>query len=95
MEDKQVIVINKFPEEFVEIFNPEDKSMGLINESQMIDIQCQIAEKRLNGYYIMIGDLKCLIDEEGELSNWDDKTFDRDYQLLLRLKRIQAKSNKL
>jgi hypothetical protein len=86
------ILINHFDEEFVELFNPLNKSLGLINKYQLLDIQCQIAEKRLDGYYVMIKDLKCPIDNQGELQNWDDKTFDRKYRMLLLLKQIQEKN---
>jgi hypothetical protein len=83
------ILIKPFNEEFVELFNPLNQFLGFINELQLLDVQCQIAEKRLNGYYVMIKDLKCLIDNQGEIQNWDDKTFHRKYQMLLKLKQIQ------
>lgn len=44
---KENILINSFDEEFVELFNPLNQSLGLINELQLLDIQCQIAEKRV------------------------------------------------
>ena len=83
------ILIKPLKEEVVELFNPLNQFLGFINELQLLDIQCQIAEKRLNGYYVMIKDLKCLIDNQGEIQNWDDKTFDRKYRMLLKLKQIQ------
>lgn len=42
----------------------------------------------------MIGDLKCEIDNQGELQKWDEKTFNRDYKILLRLRKIQSKYEK-
>jgi hypothetical protein len=91
-ESNENILINYFDEEFVELFNSLNKSLGLINKYQLLDIQYQIAEKRLDGYYVMIKDLKCPIDNQGELQNWDNKTFDREYQMLLKLKQIQEKN---
>lgn len=91
-EPNENILINHFDEEFVELFNPLNKSLGLINKYQLLDIQCQIAEKRLYGYYITIKDLKCPIDNQGEIQNWDDNTFDRKYRMLLKLKQIQEKN---
>ena len=91
-EAAEYILINYFDEEFVELFNSLNISLGLINKYQLLDIQYQIAEKRLDGYYVMIKDLKCSIDNQGELQNWDNKTFDREYQMLLKLKQIQEKN---
>jgi hypothetical protein len=91
-EAAEYILINYFDEEFVELFNSLNISLGLINKYQLLDIQYQIAEKRLDGYYVMIKDLKCPIDNQGELQNWDNKTFDREYQMLLKLKQIQEKN---
>jgi hypothetical protein len=91
---KQEITINQFPSESVELFNKSNKSLGLINECQLLDIQCQIAEKRLEGYYVRMGDLKCEIDSCGELKDWDGVTFYREYVLLTKLRRIQQKHGK-
>lgn len=92
--EQEKITINQFPSESVELFNQNNKSLGLINECQLLDIQCQIAEKRLEGYYVRMGDLKCEIDSCGELKDWDGVTFYREYILLTTLRRIQQQYGK-
>lgn len=91
---QEEVTINQFPSESVELFNQNNKSLGLINELQLLDVQCQIAEKRLEGYYVKMGNLKCEIDNCGELEDWDGVTFHREYVLLTKLKRIQQKHGK-
>jgi hypothetical protein len=88
-QETESIVIKNFDEEFVELFNPMNKSLGFINETQLLDIQCQIAEKQLKGYYVMVSNLKCEIDSEGEIQNWDNKTFKKAIDLVYKLRRIQ------
>jgi hypothetical protein len=90
----QEVTINQFPLESVELFNQDNKSLGLINELQLLDVQCQIAERQLEGYYAMMGNLKCEIDNCGELKDWDGVTFHREYMLLTKLRRIQQRHGK-
>jgi hypothetical protein len=94
MNKQEEVTIKQFPLEVVELFNPYNRSLGLVNETQLIDVQCQIAEKRLEGYSIRIGSIKYEIDNCGELTEWDEVLFYREYTLLVKLKRIQQRNGK-
>lgn len=68
---EEPIKIREIKEIISELYNPEDKFLGIINsDKQLNDIRIQIAEKGLNGYYIKWRDNKIFIYKDGNLSSW-------------------------
>jgi len=66
-----MITINKFKQIKVNLFDPNDILIGKIsNIEELSDIQYQICELDLSGYYIMFNDKKIFIDKNGNLQNW-------------------------
>lgn len=89
-----MIKVKDFKEEFINLYSPDDKLISRINKSQMLDIQCQICENNLTGYYLISDNgIKSIIDKNGELDNFEDGLFDTHYKLLLKLKHLQSDKN--
>lgn len=78
-----MIKINKIIPQTVELFNPQDESMGFINEYEFNDIRIQIKEQQAEGYYCMFNGKKFNIDKNGRSKDWFKGFFDlHDNQLL-------------
>lgn len=89
------IKINHFDREYVKLFSPDDKFIGDVDELQLLDIQCQICEKNLSGYYVVYPNGVGNIDTDGEIDfTQDDNYFNTKWNLLLRLKKLQKDKNK-
>lgn len=73
---KKEATVNKIVPQEVEVFNPDDKSLGFVNEYEFNDLRVQIAENKLEGYYVMYNDIKHPIDKNGRIENWSQGLFD-------------------
>jgi hypothetical protein len=83
-----MIQINKITPQTAELFNPDDESMGLINEYEFNDIRIQIKNEQAEGYYLIFEDEACVIDKNGRLDYWPEGFFDLfDKQLSELIKR--------
>ena len=86
-----MIKVNKYPEQRVQVFTPKDKSLGLVNYNELLDIQVQISEQELVGYYVLYNDEKITIDELGQLKTWPDGMFDTQQKLFAKLWKNRTK----
>ena len=78
MEEEQVkVVVNHITPQTVEFFDPQDNSLGFVNEYTFGDVKVQIAENRLSGYYVKFEGRKLRIDHFGTLE--DLKSFINSY----------------
>ncbi len=75
----------KYKRNEVEIIDPEGKSLGFADEFTLNDIQCQIAEQKLEGYICKWNDIVLTINPKGELSDWPTGMFDLTQLLFARL----------
>lgn len=88
------IKINHFDREYVKLFSPDDKFIGDVNELQLLDIQCQICEKNLSGYYVVYPNGVGNIDSDGEIDHVPDDLFKRELDFVFKLRRLQKDKNK-
>jgi len=88
------IKINHFEREYVKLFSPDDKFIGDVDELQLLDIQCQICEKNLSGYYVVYPNGVGNIDTDGEIDHVPDDLFKRELDFVFKLRRLQKDKNK-
>lgn len=75
-ENKEVVHINRITPQTVEVFTPKGRSMGFVNEYEFNDLRVQIAENKLEGYYVMYNNIKHPIDKNGRIEDWSQGLFD-------------------
>jgi hypothetical protein len=80
-----MISINKITPQTVELFNPQNESMGFINEFEFNDIRIQIKKQCVEGYYCLFQGIKCEIDRNGKVKKWPDGFFDLHEKQLMEL----------
>ena len=81
-----MIKINRIEPQVVELFNPEDISMGFINEYEFNDICIQIKQQKLDGYYCIYNNEIFRINNDGRSNDWFEGFFDtieKQYSKLL------------
>jgi hypothetical protein len=52
-------------------------------------LRCQIAEQKLNGYYLIFNDQKISIENNGKIINWVNGLYDTNELLFARLFKAQ------
>ncbi len=81
-----MVKINKIVPQTVQLFDPSDNLMGLINEYEFADIRIQIKKNKIEGYYILYNNIKVFINSDGFINHWPDGLFDlllKSYNKLL------------
>ena len=73
-----MIKVRKFKTCYVQVFNPDGSLLCLADEHTFMDIRCQIAEKKLEGYTYNFNGKKGTINNIGECSEWFKGMFDLD-----------------
>ena len=86
-----MIKINKIEPQVVEHFNPNGESLGFLNELESTDLRCQIAEHKVEGYYLMFNNEKIPITSNGRINIWPDMLYDQTEKQLTRLFKGQRK----
>jgi hypothetical protein len=72
----QKIVINKIEPQTVELYTPDNISLGFVNEYEFNDIRIQIKQKQVDGYYCMFNGHRFNIDKNGRSKDWVVGFFD-------------------
>jgi len=67
-----MVKINKIILPEYEVFDPNNNSIGFVNEIDILDLRLQIRENNLEGYYIKFNNIIIRIDNEGGLENYPD-----------------------
>ena len=62
-----MIQVNKIIPQTVELFNPDNISMGFVNQYELFDIAVQIKQHKAIGYYVVFNNEKLEITEEGRI----------------------------
>ena len=84
-----MIQINKYEPQVVEHFGPDGNSLGFLNEYESLDLRCQIAENKAEGFYLIFNDKKHLIQSNGKILPWPWDLFDTLSKLFSRLFKAQ------
>lgn len=79
------INIRKITPLTVECFDPNNNSLGFINEYEFLDLRIQIKNAKAKGYYCVFNNEKLFINIDGSLSNWPNGFFDTIENLLINL----------
>ena len=89
-----MIQVNKHEPQVVEHFDPNGNSLGFLNEYESLDLRCQIAENKAEGYYLIFNDEKYPIQSNGRISHWPYGLFDTLSGLFSRLFKAQKNEEK-
>lgn len=84
-----MIQINKYEPQVVEHFGPDGNSLGFLNEYENLDLRCQIAENKADGYYLMFNGKKYPIQLDGKILNRPYGLYDTLSVLFSRLFKAQ------
>lgn len=78
------IKVNKIEPYTCEAFDPQDNSLGFLNEYEFNDLRIQIRKAEAEGYYMKREDGEiCVINSKGKLANWPRGFYDTtEYQLM-------------
>lgn len=71
-----MIQINKIVPMTCEAFDPQDKSLGFINEYEYFDLRIQVMELQIDGYYLIFNDIKINIESSGNIDRCPIGFFD-------------------
>ena len=85
-----MIKVRKFKNNLVKIYNPSGDLLCEANEYTLNDIQCQIAENKLEGFTYEWEDKKGTINNRGELSNWFYGMFDLTQKMYCKLFKLRS-----
>jgi hypothetical protein len=82
---------NKIDVQVFEHFDPQDKSLGFLNDYENLDLRAQIAKAKMSGYYLMFKGEKIMIQPNGKISplNWVEGLYDMQERLLCELFKAQ------
>ena len=84
-----MIQVNKYEHQVVEHFDSDDNSLGFLNELEHLDLRCQIAEEKAEGYYLIFNDEKVFIRSNGKIEQWSIDLYDTNLMLFSRLFKAQ------
>ena len=84
-----MIKVNKYEVQTVEHFDNNGNSLGFLNEWESTDLRCQIAEQKVNLYYLVFDGLKIQIEPNGKINDWVSGLYDINEILLARLFKAQ------
>lgn len=89
-----MLKINKYLEERVALYSPDNVKLGDVNQDELLDFRVQIATNKVEGYYILhANNEKTTFDSEGEVDSWHNDTFETTIKLVMKLRRIQKQNN--
>lgn len=87
------IHIKRLTPERVDLYNPSDMMMAtLFNEHELMHVRTQVAEKNLEGYYIVWKDKKVKILPDGEMEYWPEGLYDIGEKLFVELLKAKKKN---
>ena len=79
MEEQVKVVVNHITPQTVELFDPQDNSLGFVNEYELGDVKIQIAKYKLSGYYVKFEGRRLRIDHFGTLEDYPNGFFDTNF----------------
>ena len=85
MEEQVKVVVNHITPQTVELFDPQNNSLGFVNEYELGDVKIQIAKYKLSGYYVKFEERKLRIDHFGTLEDYPNGFFDTNFNHNMKL----------
>lgn len=87
------IIINRISEVSCELYSPHQKEKigNIRNEYEFNDVRVQIAEKKLEGYYVMFRDEKINILSTGHCDNWPLGFYDQNEIMISKIFKARKK----
>lgn len=80
-----ITIIREIPEK-VNLYCSNNKLIGTLNnEYELLNIQIQICEQNLSGYYIVWNNEKIVIDNNGNLLSWPQGMYSKAQELFRKL----------
>ena len=79
MEEQVKVIVNRITPQTVELFDPQDNSLGFVNEYELGDVRIQIAKYKLSGYYVKFEGRRLRIDHFGTLEDYPNGFFDTNF----------------
>ena len=79
MEEQVKVIVNRITPQTVELFDPQDNSLGFVNEYELGDVKIQIAKYKLSGYYVKFEGRRLRIDHFGTLEDYPNGFFDTNF----------------
>lgn len=70
------IKVNKITPQTVECFDPNNNSLGFLNEYEFHDLRVQIKREKVKGYYCIFDNRELFIDINGRIAFWPEGFFD-------------------
>jgi hypothetical protein len=80
-----MIKINRYKIQTVEHYDGNGNFIGYLNESENLDLRCQIAENKIEGYYIKFCNQIINIQKDGKIKEWPFGLYDTNQKLNARL----------
>lgn len=91
-----MVEIKRIPIQTVELFTPNNESLGFINNVEYNDVVLQICKQNIDGYYIVFDGKKINIDSDGQLDRWPCGLFDiqlSQFRDLIESRKVKRKEN--
>ena len=80
-----MITISKINPPTLEVFTPDGKLLGVVNEYEFLDLRVQIKKAQEFGYSFIFNNQKFLIDKNGELEDYPKGLLDTMTNFYLQL----------
>jgi hypothetical protein len=88
------IRIRQYTPAQLQLFNPNDESLGLVNNVvEALRVRLDIAEQSLPGYYFMFGSVRIDINTDGSVENWPEDLYNDTLNLCIKIRSIQLDRN--
>ncbi len=85
-----MLQVTKIEPQKVEHFNPDNVSLGYLNEYESNDLRIQVAKNKLDGYYLLFNNEKVNIQSNGKIENWPFGLYDTIERQLAELFKNQS-----
>jgi predicted ATPase len=80
-----MIKVTPIKPQLIEHFDPNNISLGMLNEYENGDLRAQIAEHKAIGYYLMFNGEKISIEPTGKINDWPNGMYDLIMDQLARI----------
>ena len=87
----KMITVTKIEPQIIEHFTPDNQSLGFLNEYENLDLRCQIAEHKAEGYYLIFNGEKITITTDGREDSYPNGLYDVNLDLQIRLFKCRIK----
>ena len=86
-----MIEVKKIPIQTVAHYDPNDNFLGFLTEEESTDLRTQIAEEKVEGYYLIYNNIKYNIKNSGQLESWPEGLYDSIIESLSKIFKFQIK----